>query len=320
MSGHFKVSAKFNLHDLKEGEIVKTSDFFTHDANGNCVQLEFVDEDDSVKEYIVKPGIWKIVKSMTGLTLERTSFVKDEILEELTTTKEVEDIIDTFFKNLHLYSEFGIEIPKRNVLLYGEPGTGKSSTISRIAKKYTSKNDTTVIVWDTARFEAYEVKSFIQSFVYDGVDKILLFAEDLGGAENRDKGVLSDSSLLSLLDNNEKTFKIPVMVIATTNFPQNLEGNLINRYGRFDDKIEVGFPTPENRKKLLMFFAKEYITDEALTLIADKRCDKFPPSHIREIYIRSRLRSKSLVDVIKEMTGESRLYDKGFSKQTSVGI
>lgn len=313
--GYFKIKAKYNLMDLKIGDRIERSDFFTHDASGNAVQLEYIAPEENVQDYTVKPGIFKISKTMFGLQLDPTSFVKDEILEELTSTREIEEIIDTFFSNLHLYAEFGIEIPKRNVLFYGEPGTGKSTSISRVTRKYCDDGKTLIIIWDTARFESYEVKSFIQSFKYEGVEKIILVAEDLGGLENRNRGVMSDSSLLSLLDNNEKTFKIPVMVIATTNFPENLEGNISNRYGRFDDKIEVGYPTPENRQKLLQFFAKTHCTPEALELIASKVCDKFPPSHIREVYIRSRLRSKSLVDVIREMTGETKLYEKGFDKR-----
>ena len=160
--GHFIVKSKFNLHDLKEGEKISESDFFTHDAEGHAIQLTYVPADENGEEYIVKPGIFKITKTPLGLNLEHTSFVKDEILEELTSTQEIEEIIDTFFDNIHLYKEFGIEIAKRNVLVYGDPGTGKSTQLSRTAKKYSSDGKTIVVVWDTARFEAYEVKQFIQ--------------------------------------------------------------------------------------------------------------------------------------------------------------
>lgn len=320
-NSHFKVKAKFNLHELNIGDVINTSDFFTHDANGNAIQLEYISEEDKIAAYDVKPGIWKIIKTMQGFQLEPTSFVKDEILEELTSTKEVEDIIDTFFQNLHLYKEFGIEVPKRNILLYGDPGVGKTVALSRVVRKYVEDKKTAVVVWDTSAFDAYEVKTFIKHFKFiNGVDKIILVVEDIGGIENKEYTVKSDSSLLSLLDNNEKTFKIPVMIIATTNYIANLEANLANRSGRFDDKIEVGYPNSEQRKKLLTFFAKEYATEEALKFIATDACAKFPPSSIREAYIRSRLRSKSLTEVIQIMVAEIKLFEKAFSKQRGIGL
>ena len=257
---------------------------------------------------------------MGGLFLEPTSFVKDNILESLISTKHIEDIIDCFFENIPLYKEFGIEIAKRNILVYGAPGLGKSVGLAKAANKYVQDGRTIVVVWNTSDLEASSVKSFISSFDYHGVEKIILIAEDIGGAENVEVRTRSDSGLLSLLDNNEKTFTIPVMVIGTTNYPQNLEGNLINRSGRFDDKIEVEYPNAEGRLALLNFFAKEYVTDLSIELMTSTKCKEFSPASIREAYIRSRLRKKPLESTIEEMIEEMKRFNKGFSKSGQLGL
>jgi SpoVK/Ycf46/Vps4 family AAA+-type ATPase len=319
--GHFKLDKKFNFNDLNIGDRIEEGDFITHDAVGNTIQLKyFPDEDKVLEKYIVKPGVFKILKSMSGLFLEPTSFTKDNILESLISTKHIEDIIDCFFENIPLYKEFGIEIAKRNILVYGAPGLGKSVALSKAANKYVQDGRTIVVVWNTSDFEASTVKQFISSFDYHGVEKIILIAEDIGGSENQESRVRSDSGLLSLLDNNEKTFTIPVMVIGTTNYPQNLEGNLVNRSGRFDDKIEVEYPNAEGRLALLNFFAKEYVTPKSIELMSSTKCKEFSPASIREAYIRSRLRKRPLESTIEEMIEEMKRFNKGFSKSGNMGL
>lgn len=314
--GHFKLSNKIKVQDITDDCIIPEADYTTMAPDGTLVQLKYIEEEDKKTMYDVKPGLYKIVKTQMGSYLESTSFAKDSILEEFVNTKNIEDIIDSFFNNIHLYAEFGIEIAKRNLLLYGVPGSGKTTAIAKCIGKYVSDNTTLVITWDTNVIEAYEAKSFINSFNYtNGVNKIIVIAEDIGGIENENVDMRTDSSLLSLLDNSDKTFRIPVMIIATTNHPANLASALANRPGRFDDKIAVDAPPADARQSLLKFFSKGAISEEALKLIGTKDYDKFAPAHIREIWVRSRLRSKDPVEVMKTIKKEVEEYKKAFEKQ-----
>lgn len=317
--GTFSLVKKTKISDIDNTFPLPESDLALND-NGFLYQFKFKESKSERKPYIVKPGIWSIDKKQSGYYLNKTSFTNDSLLEEFVNTRQIEGIVDSFFENLHLYKEFGIETPKRNILLYGPPGGGKSTAIGKVAQKYVSDGRTAVVIWQTDKFESYEIKDFIKNFAYEGVEKIILVAEDLGGIENENRRAPSDSSLLSLLDNQEKTFTIPVMIVSTTNFPENFASNLTNRYGRFDDKIEIGFPPPEARVALLKFFAKEYTTEEAMILIYSKKCEKFPPSTIREAYIRSRIQKKELVVVINSIIEEMALYEKAFSKNKGVGF
>lgn len=318
--GHFKVVSKVKLDDLSLGETLQESDFSSLTPSGNFIQMEYVSDDDKLPPYPVKPGVFAITKTNLGLELIPTKFTKDKILEEFISTKNVVDLIDKFFSRLHVYYEEGIEIPKRAALLYGPAGTGKTTAISSIVDKYSKLNDTTVIVWRTDTLDASDVMLFFKSFDYKGVGKLILIVEDIGGVENDQLQVRSDSSLLSLLDNKEKTFTLPIYIIATTNFPENLMANLTNRPDRFDDKIEVGFPTADTRKALLQFYLKDSITDKSLEMISSKKCDEFTPAHIREIRLRSRIHDKTPEDVITEIQKEIEHYKKAFTKQRATGF
>jgi SpoVK/Ycf46/Vps4 family AAA+-type ATPase len=319
--GHFKISSKLKLAELPEGFKINESDYASLSPDGTFVQLEYIEDENQLEPYKVHPGIYSIKKTSRGLKLETTSFVSDKILETFVNTQNITDKIDCFFNKLDLYPQMGIDIPKRGMLLYGPPGSGKSTAINVVANKYVADGKTTVIIWHTDKYESHQIKDFIKSFEYDGTEKLILIVEDIGGVEMEDRRMPSDSSLLSLLDNQEKTFKIPVFILATTNYVNNFQSNLVNRRGRFDDKIKVGCPNSSQRLELLKFFAKEPISIKAEELIQSKKTDDFTPADIREIIVRSKLHDKTIEVVIEELHKEILEYHKGFEdKRMSMGI
>lgn len=259
---------------------------------------------------------------MSGLHLERTSFVKDKLLEGFLSTKNIIDKADCFFRNIHVYKEEGFDIAKRGILLYGPAGTGKSASLSVVCEKYVADEKTAVVFWPTDKFEAWKIKDFIKTFKYiNGVEKLILIVEDIGGVEIDQVKMKSDSSLLALLDNQEKTFIIPVLIIATTNFPEVFLGNLTNRPNRFDDKIEVGYPSSEYRLKLMEFFNKnKELSPEVIKLMQSDKTKEFTASHIRECLIRSRIHEKELSVAIKEISDEIELYKKAFTKGKGISF
>ena len=318
---HFKVKANRKLSELKLGDRVEESDFATITPDGNFVQLEYIETDETdILPYDVKPGIWTIQKILCGLKLEKTSFTHDAILEDLVNTKDITSRVDKFFAKLDVYKKYGIEVPRRALLLWGPPGSGKSTSITKVAENYVKDGETAIIIWPTDKFEAYTVKDFIKSFNYVGVKKLILIVEDIGGVEIDQTRMKSDSSLLSLLDNKEKIFKLPVCIIATTNFPENFLGNLTNRPGRFDDKIEVGTPNGEGRKKLLKFYLKDEVAEEEVEKISEKRYAQFSPAHIQEIVIRAAIYDMTLKDSMESILKEIIEYTKNFSGKKGLGI
>lgn len=313
----FVLISKTVLSDLtlNEGSIPK-SDYAVH-HNGTLYQFKFVREKEELRKIDVNAGIFSIIEENNTLKLTPTSFTKDSILEEFVNTKRIEAVVDSFFNNLHIYKEEGFDVPRRAALLFGSAGSGKSTSITKVAEKYATNNDTLILIWHTAKYDADVVKSFIKCFDYgDRVKNLILIMEDVGGIENEGVAIRSDSSLLSLLDNVEKTFTIPTFILATTNYPEALAENLTNRPGRFDDKIKISSINADGREALIKFFAKDRATEAVVNYIKSKECDGILPSHIREANIRSRIRAEDLLETLKSIVNEIKQYNKGFADNT----
>lgn len=323
--GKFKIKTIKSLEDCQLGDEFEESDFAALTPSGKFVQMEYMETEEKLEPYNVKPGLWKIIKTSAGMRLVETSFTKDEILDRFVNVTELTNNIDCFFRNLNEYKLFGMEVPKRAALLWGPPGTGKTSALIHVSSKYLQEHkDIAVVIWNTDSLDPFDVKTFIQTFDYKNVSKLILIAEDIGGVEMEQAKMKSTSSLLSLLDNKEKTFTVPVFIIATTNFPENFLANLTNRPGRFDDKIEMGKPTPQQRVELFNFFLRNFKDkysqdeiDKVCKLLLKKEYEVFSIAHLQEVVVRARIYERSLEESTKALCKEIEVFNKEF--QTNKG-
>lgn len=320
--GKFKVIGKTLLDEVQMDQEVQESDFAAITPGGNLVQLKYIEDKEELNKYEVTPGIWRIGTSGGEWKLKKTSFVADTVLESFVNVKELTDKMDCFFRNLSKYKEFGIEIPRRAALYWGPAGCGKSTAIISACNNYIGDGKTAAIIWPTDKFDAFEVKEFIKRFTYNGVERLIMVVEDIGGVEMEQMRMKSTASLLSLLDNKEKTFKIPVFIIATTNFPENFLANITNRRGRFDDKIEAKYPDPESRVQLFMFFSKGKldISDEFLDRLRLKKYNELSPADLQDVVIRSAIYDITVDEALDELQKDIETFKKNFTNKQKLGI
>jgi hypothetical protein len=319
-SGKFKMIKLTSLEDVNMGEVpeLPESDLCIQTST-HIAQYEYIDEEDENKNKLtIKPGVWTIANSAAGLTLRKIELRTHNLLETASNTSLIQREAKLFFSKLGIYQKFKKD-PKRAILLYSQPGMGKSSTISKISSEFLQEDEGTVIIfWDTSDIGANNVSKFLStgSTFSNKCTRMLFVMEDIGGgnAEDYHGPKTADASLLELLDGASVSFKLPTFIIATTNTPENLLKSLADRPGRFDQMFELEGPNGEERVKLAEHISGHEITEEQKDALLSKDADGLSIAHISEIIIRSELHDKTFIQVIKEMKDHKKKIEAAFQK------
>lgn len=318
------MGVKYEL--LRVVELDKAKEFDDYDRDyqhGNLVyQYSCTDDDEGGQS--IGPNMHSVTVDQYGsLRLTQFKYSEDGILNDSEHTAVISAKVDKFRAKLSVYAKYGIETPKRSMLLYGPAGTGKSTIISNVCRRYSGQpdSDTAVLVWPSARINPGAIKGLIRRLKYKPeVKHLILVIEDLGGVEVRQTEIASDPDLLALLDNIEQVFKKPTFIMSTTNFPEVFLGNLTNRPQRFDEKLEVGLPSAKNRVELAKFFLKDEATKEFLDELYKESYKEFTPAHIKETVIRAAIEDMTLMDSLRSVKGDIDVFNKSFSKAKKVGL
>lgn len=320
--GKFVLKQKATLKDIYDGSIkeLPESDLALQD-DGMILQFDYERDEKEQKPVVIKPGSYNLAKTAAGIELAELEFVNREILTSVTNTTMILTEADRFFNNLAVYDELK-QPKKRGILLYGSPGQGKTVSIMQAAKDLKDRDAGTVVInWPTSEIEASGVFKFFTKYseYTPECTKLILVIEDIGGGSHEGYSRRDEvsSSLLNLLDGINNVFKIPTLIISTTNHPENLMASLAQRPGRFDLMMEIESPNFEERVALVEFIARRKLNDEEKTSLNEKfhkGVDQLSVAHLQEIVIRSRLHGKTIAAVVLELLEHGKRFKLDFAK------
>ena len=302
--------------------VIPTSDLTFANEQG-IVQFERVEEEESKKKLIIKPGTFRIGHENNRLALLTTELRKQHLLESAINTQRIKAEADRFYSKLHIYDM--LEEPKaRKLLLYSDPGCGKTSSIAMYSLAMREQDPgSVVILWPTSQIDSDDVLDLLSDAEYNpDVTKMLLVMEDIGGGEREGHGGARgvDSAMLDLLDGVRNVYKVATFVIATTNYPQNLLSALADRPGRFDLLLKLDYPIASERIALTEFFAKRALTEDEKEAVGSKKTKEFSVAHLKEAVVRHYLGDISIEQAIDELLEHKKKYEKNFEEKQESGF
>jgi len=198
-------------------------------------------------------------KGYTNYDLDTKAFksiiISDEIYNEINT------IIKSFYSMEKYYSEHEL-IHKIGILLYGKPGTGKTSIIKAIA----TETKSLLVNFSVGGDIKTQINSFYENLsrgftfnrfiiTFEDIDYMFRNRENVSNQKEREKINIIMNFIDGLNSPNFKDYSF--IFIATTNKINELDSALI-REGRFDLKIEIGDFTEELAKKYCDMMDTDY--------------------------------------------------------------
>jgi predicted AAA+ superfamily ATPase len=196
---------------------------------------------------------------------------------------EIESILNDikiFWKKRETYKEYNF-VHKRGILLYGDPGCGKSGIIQLCVKDLIENENGIVInIKEDEDFKAFvDFVPTIRSIEPDRA--LIVILEDIDSLAGEDR--YSTTKLLNILDGVKQIEN--VVYIATTNYPEKLQERITNRPSRFDRRYEVQMPSAEIREA----YIKNKLTKSDLKKIDLEKwidvTDGMSLSHLKELVI-----------------------------------
>ena len=188
--------------------------------------------------------------------------------------------IQLFWDKKEIYKQYNF-VHKRGILLWGDPGCGKSGIIQLCIKKLIEKEKGIVINIK----EEEDFKNFIEFIPtirkIEPDRPLIVILEDLDALASEDR--YSTTKLLNILDGVKQIEN--VVYIATTNYPEKLQERITNRPSRFDKRYRVEMPSDEIRRS----YIKNKLSSSDLSKIDIekwiKETENMSLSHLKELIV-----------------------------------
>jgi len=248
----------------------------------------------------VPAGFYELgMDNKIGIFFEKRKVDTDELFE--LPSDELQDIIqdiENFWERSNKYQEYGF-LHKRGILLYGEPGAGKSGIIQLCTKHLIEKMNGVVINLSNGDQVDWYSKTMGSFRSVEPNRPLIVILEDIDGIAG--EGNWSTSMLLNILDGIKQIDN--VVYIATTNYPEQLEERITNRPSRFDRRYEILMPNAKVRESY--FRSKLSLKDLESIDVSEwvKKSDGMSMAHLRELVISVVALGNTFEDTIFRLNG-----------------
>lgn len=304
-----------DLGETSEEPPFSESEFENDYTQWSKLGNKYIPTRETVSELV--PGLYEINMPNDEVVFERVEINNERLVRFPDSSfEEVINEIKTFWNREELFRSYEISF-KRGILLYGKPGTGKSSLLSLIMEDVIDRGGIVV------KFEnSWIYKKAMRKLRQIQPDiPVVTIMEDLDSLmDNHNR-----SEILNILDGVSGVDK--VVYLATTNYVEKLEERIVNRPSRFDKRVEIGYLNAKSRRVYFEFlfqrvrevgkFDMESVDVEKWV----KDTKNLTTSHLHELFVGVVILGKDYNKIIKEIKAmESKLKTKAGKKEAGFSL
>lgn len=247
--------------------------------------------------------VWLFQKSRWIKDSELLSSIRQSSFDSLVLPAELKEQIQSltgFFDLRDHYTTCNVPW-KRGALLIGPPGNGKTFAIKALINAL-------------GRPSLY-VKSFNCSLFWgtseDNIQRVFERARELAPCvlvlEDLDSLITPENRSVFLNEMDGFAANDGLLILATTNHPENIDEALLNRHSRFDDRLYFELPeVNERRAYIRQQIEPMHLSDSEIEQIAEKT-EGFSYASLKELIL------SSTIECIKAKTLEA-MYEKMLSR------
>jgi len=220
------------------------------------------------------PGIYELVDHNDHMIFAPSQVVSDDLLRLPDSRSEmVVQEIETFWTLKERFKTYGFT-HKRGYLLFGPPGSGKTSTIKIVMNEMVKAGGIVLMMTVSPSLFIHLLHKLRQ---VEPDRPVVVIMEDVDTIISN----FGESEVLSLLDGEASIDNC--VFLATTNYPDRLDGRVVNRPSRFDRVVKIGLPNAEARKVYLRSRLPKMDDLELQTWVDSTK--EFSIAHIKELIV-----------------------------------
>lgn len=266
----------------------------------------------------IAPGFYQCGESpRTGPYLERMHVKLDTLIRLPDPTCDL--LLSEFVKfwaSSEKFVKLGLAV-KRGMLLWGPPGSGKTSAVAQMAAHMVEKQEGVVVMASHPNITAACLHMLRK---IEPTRPLIVVYEDLDALVAN----YGEAAYLAMLDGEKQI--AGVVNVATTNYPERLDPRFVDRPGRFDRVQFVDMPHDAARDAYIK--AKAPDVDEVTRARWVKATEGLSIAHLRELIVATQALGDDDTETLDRLLKMQQHFldsqkppeDDGFGNQTLAGM